>query len=104
MSKKGPTEDFLFSFLQTSFFFSQNGQYLPTKQKEKEKKKTCGHPTGHNYGHPLDRKTFFFFSKMDNIFLPNKKKRKKTTNLRPPDWPQLQPPAGQETDFFLLTA
>ena len=64
MSKKGPTGDFLFSFLQTSFFFSKNGQYLPTKQKEKEKEK----------------------------------------DLRPPDWPQLRPPAGQETDFFLLTA
>ena len=46
----------------------------------------------------------FFFSflqkkkkeilKMDNIFLPKKIK------LRPPDWLQFWPTAGQETDFF----
>ena len=45
---------------------------------------------------------FFFFSKMDNIFLPNKNKcEKKEKKLRLPDWPQLRPPAGPETDLFL---
>ena len=47
------------------------------------------------------------------LFLQKKKKKKKTTifcltytkkkwekNVRPPNWPQLRPPAGQETDFF----
>ena len=37
--------------------------------------------------------------KMDNIFLPNEK-RCGIFFLRPPDWPQLRPPAGQETDYF----
>ena len=45
------------------------GQYFPTppppppppKKKKKKKGKTenCGHPTDHNYGHPLDRRLFF---------------------------------------------
>ena len=30
---------------------------------------------------------FFFSPKMYNIFLPNKKKRKRKKKLRPPDWP-----------------
>ena len=46
----------------------------------------------------------FFPPKVDNIFQPNQKKNGKKKNgkkLRPPDWPQLRPPAGQKTDFFL---
>ena len=43
----------------------------------------------------------FFFPKMDNIFLPKKiNVKEKKEELRPPDWPQLWPPAGQETDFY----
>ena len=38
---------------------------------------------------------------MDNIFLPKEtKKWKGKKKLRPPDWLQFKPPAGQETDFF----
>ena len=49
---------------------------------------------------------FFIFAKkkipkMDNIFQPSKKKCGKK-KLQPPDWPQLRPPAGQETDFFFV--
>ena len=38
------------------------------------------------------------------IFLPKKKKKEKKKILRPPDWPQFRPAAGQETKFFLRVA
>ena len=44
---------------------------------------------------------FFSFSKNRQYF-PTKQKKmwEKKKNMRMPDWPQLRPPAGQETDFF----
>ena len=30
------------------------------KKKEKKRERFGGRPTGHNFGHPLDRKQFFF--------------------------------------------
>ena len=42
-----------------------------------------------------------FFPKMDNISLPNKNNGG-GGKLRPPDWPQLRSPAGQETDSFFV--
>ena len=47
------------------FFFTKNGQYFPTKQKKMWRKKNCGRPTGHNYGHPLDRKHTFFVDSLN---------------------------------------
>ena len=48
------------------------------------------------------RQKTFFSSKIDNIFLPNKKKsKKKKIKMRPPDWPHSRPPATPETEFFL---
>ena len=47
----------------------------------------------------------FIFAKrkMDNIFLPKKKKcGEKKKEMQPPDWPQFWPPAGQETHFFFM--
>ena len=50
---------------------------------------------------------FFHFCKKKiakNVqYFPTKKKCKKE-KLRLPDWPQLWPPAGQDTDFFSWTA
>ena len=55
--------------LDTFFFFS----FLKKKKKKKKKKdniflplkknvnEKCGRPTGHNFGHPLDRKQNFFY-------------------------------------------
>ena len=59
--KKGRLETFFFNFSFFFFFFSKSGQYFPTKPKKKKekKRKNCGRPTGHNYGHPLDRKQTF---------------------------------------------
>ena len=49
--------------------------------------------------------SFSTFAKKINpkidIFLPNKKNVEKK-KLRPPDWPQSRPPAGQETNFFFV--
>ena len=42
---------------------------------------------------------FLSFQYYFHNFLAKKKPRKKTI-LRPPDWPQFFPPAGQETRFF----
>ena len=46
---------------------------------------------------------FFFIFAKKTIF-SYKKKCEKKKKLRPPDWPELWLPAGQETDFLLGTA
>ena len=43
------------------------------------------------------------FPKNDNIFLPNQTERVQK-KLRPPDWPQLRPPTGPETEVFFRLA
>ena len=47
---------------------------------------------------------FFIFaqkiSPQNGQYFPVKKKKKVGIKMRPPDWPQFWPPAGQETDFF----
>ena len=48
--------DFFF-FIQ---FFFQRFQYF-SYPKKKGKKRICGHPSGHNFGHPLDRKETSFY-------------------------------------------
>ena len=69
MTKKGATGDFFFSFLQKKlvFFFPKMEN---TKKKNVKKKKNCGHPTGHNFGHPLDRKHTFFYGQPKGPDLP----------------------------------
>ena len=44
--------------------------------------------------------TFFFI--LAKLIFPTKQKKMwgKKNKLRPPNWPQLQAPAGPETDFF----
>ena len=46
----------------------------------------------------------FFFLQKWTIFSYQTTFLSKKTKLRPSNWPQLRPPAGQETDFFLWTA
>ena len=43
---------------------------------------------------------------MNNIFLPNKKKKReqKIKKMRRPDWPQFRPPAGPETEVLFSLA
>ena len=52
MSKKGPTGDFFFHFGIFSIFQKMDNIFLP-------KKKDFCLPTGHTYGHMLDRKQIF---------------------------------------------
>ena len=48
-------ELFLFHFANSFFFVKNFNIFL-----KKKEKKNCGRPTGHNFGHPLDRKQTFF--------------------------------------------
>ena len=41
----------------------------PKKRKERGKKRICGRPSGHNFGHPLDRKHFFFKGGLSSVDL-----------------------------------
>ena len=51
---------FFFILLQFFFRYFQNFIiFLQKKQRNGKKKRFCGRPTGHNLGHPLDRKPFF---------------------------------------------
>ena len=48
------------NFISNSFFFCKNFSNFLTKIKIMEKEeKNCGCLSGHNFGHPLDRKHFF---------------------------------------------
>ena len=47
---------FFFFFPKKRFFFKKFQSFL----KKWGKKKNYGRPTGHNFGHPLDRKQTFF--------------------------------------------
>ena len=57
MTKKGATGDFSFMFANKKRFFPQMDNIFLPKKKKCQKK---GRPTGHNFGHPLDRKQTFF--------------------------------------------
>ena len=65
MSKKGATGDFFFSFLQKNFS-PKKWTIFPFQTKKNGGggggggNKNCSGPTGHSYGHPLDRKQTFF--------------------------------------------
>ena len=53
---------FFLSFCHFFFFFCQKFQNFLTGKEKKEsekKEKIVGRPTGHNFGHPLDRKQIF---------------------------------------------
>ena len=47
---------------------------------------------------------FFLFQKMTIYFLPNQKRRERQNKLRLPDWAQLRPPGGPETEVFFSLA
>ena len=53
--------ELFFSFCHFFYFFfnSQKFQYFLTHKKKEGGKRYCGHPTGHNFGHLLDRKHTF---------------------------------------------
>ena len=58
--------------------------------------------TGNFVFHFCKNKVFFFSKK--NIFLPNAQKHVKKKELRPPDWPQLRPSTGPETEVSFSLA
>ena len=76
MTEKGATRDFFFSFLQFFFFKWTIFTYPPTKMRAEGGGGICGRLTGHNFGHPLDRKQIFFYGQpyidgiLDGIMLP----------------------------------
>ena len=57
MSILGPTENFFFIFFANLFVFKYHFNYFLIKKK----KTFYSRPTGHSFGHPLDRKQTFFF-------------------------------------------
>ena len=60
MTKKAATRDFVFHFCKIKKVSFQNiDNIFPTKQKKNVGKTSCGRPTGHIYGHPLDSKQTF---------------------------------------------
>ena len=69
MTKKCRTGDFFFIFAK-KFFFLKKWTILSNKTILKCGGKKSGRPTGHNFGHPLDRKQTFFCGQ------PEKKKKK----------------------------
>ena len=66
MSKKGATRDF-FSFLQQKNPQKWTIFSYQTNKKLKKKEEKLGRPTGHSYGHPLDRKQTFFVDSLTAV-------------------------------------
>ena len=76
---KNATGDSLFHFCKKKKKKKKMDIFSYQRKKKWKKEKNCGRPSGHNFGHPLDRnQTFFygqphymqtFFNILDNIHL-----------------------------------
>ena len=61
MTTKGPTGNLFFPFCNFPLFVDIILTIFLSKKKKNGKKRFCGRPTGHNSGHPLNRKQTLFF-------------------------------------------
>ena len=51
-----PTDNYFYLL----FFYLKNNIIISLPVKKKKKMKNCGRPTGHNFGHSMERNTLLF--------------------------------------------